>query len=307
MGIFGPNIKKMRKKCDVHGLINALKHSDIKVRRDAATALGEIRDKHAVEPLIDALKDSDADVRGDATYVLNEMAKEYAKEFLHTKNHIKISRYTAAVKIYEELGLKKKVKNIKLQLAKKYENASRYNAAVKIYKELGMENKVNDLKMSLESKIEELLKKNPNIFVEDIKKILSKDKLNKANKLLSEREMDCNKFLELTNKIKGLQKRNPNIFVEDLKQFISKGKFDKVKRILIEKEKEYNRFLKMTDELKDIDTKLTKLSSKLADGEITSEAYENANDNLVRRKRDVEEGLWKIQNKIFREKYEKPF
>jgi len=107
--------------------------------------------------------------------------------------------------------------------------------------------------------------------------------------------------------IKDLQKKVQNIFIDDIKALLSKNKLDDANKLLSERKSDYTRFLELNKEMKDIDIKLAKLSSKLAEGEITSDAYETANDNLVRRKKDVEEGLWKLQNKIFREKYEKPF
>ena len=65
------NVKELRKKLDVEGLIRALRHSDSRVRREAASALREIADKNtvtlalkkAIEPLIDALKDENVEVR----------------------------------------------------------------------------------------------------------------------------------------------------------------------------------------------------------------------------------------------------
>jgi HEAT repeat protein len=51
-----PNIEKMKAKRDVEGLTKALKDKDWSVRREAAAALGEIRDTKAVDPLIQALK-----------------------------------------------------------------------------------------------------------------------------------------------------------------------------------------------------------------------------------------------------------
>lgn len=112
---------------------------------------------------------------------------------------------------------------------------------------------------------------------------------------------------ELEEEIVSLQKNIPNIFVDDIKALLSENKLEEANQLLSERKSDYTRFLELNKEMKDIDIKLAKLSSKLAEGEITSDAYETANDNLVRRKKDVEEGLWKLQNKIFREKYEKPF
>ncbi|HIH96356.1 MAG TPA: hypothetical protein HA348_02500 [Thermoplasmata archaeon] len=70
MGLSKPNIKELRKKLDVEGLIEALRYSDWRVRRDAAKALGNIQDGRAVEPLIKALKDEKAEVRRNVATAL---------------------------------------------------------------------------------------------------------------------------------------------------------------------------------------------------------------------------------------------
>ena len=72
MGIFDSfsklNVKRLKAKRDVEGLVKALCHDNLGVRVSAARALGEIGDKRAVEPLIETLK--------------NEYFSEYAAEAL---------------------------------------------------------------------------------------------------------------------------------------------------------------------------------------------------------------------------------
>ncbi|RLG37149.1 MAG: HEAT repeat domain-containing protein, partial [Candidatus Alkanophagales archaeon] len=41
-GLFEPNVKRLQEKKNVKGLIKALRHKDRHVRREAASALGEI-------------------------------------------------------------------------------------------------------------------------------------------------------------------------------------------------------------------------------------------------------------------------
>lgn len=72
------NIKELRKRLDVDGLIKALSYSDWHVRRDATSALGKIVDRKtvspltkAVEPLIKTLKDEKAEVRSAAASALS--------------------------------------------------------------------------------------------------------------------------------------------------------------------------------------------------------------------------------------------
>jgi uncharacterized protein (UPF0147 family) len=79
MEISKPNIKELRKKLDVEGLIKALRYSDSRVRREAASALREIAEKKTVtlalkktvEPLIAALKDENVEVRKAAAHAFS--------------------------------------------------------------------------------------------------------------------------------------------------------------------------------------------------------------------------------------------
>lgn len=82
MGFLGPDIKKMKTNKDVEGLIEALKHKDLTVRRQAAEALGELGDDRAVEPLIGALKDKDTWLRWCAAEALGKIGDERAVKHL---------------------------------------------------------------------------------------------------------------------------------------------------------------------------------------------------------------------------------
>lgn len=62
MGLFGlgkPNIKKMKAKRDVEGLIKALSGQGWDIHNEAAEALGDIKNPRAIEPLIQALRDDE--------------------------------------------------------------------------------------------------------------------------------------------------------------------------------------------------------------------------------------------------------
>ena len=78
IALYIPNIGKLKGKRDVEGLIKALGHKVEKVRRHAAEALGEIKDKRAVEPLIEALKDEG--VRHSAATALGRIEDKRALE-----------------------------------------------------------------------------------------------------------------------------------------------------------------------------------------------------------------------------------
>lgn len=74
MGIFGTDVKKLKEKQNVKGLISALKSKDPTVQYDAAEALGDLRDPQAVESLADALKDDElSGVRWKAAEALSKI------------------------------------------------------------------------------------------------------------------------------------------------------------------------------------------------------------------------------------------
>lgn len=80
MPLFGPpNVEKLEKKGRVRALIRALRYEkDLKVRLDAAKALGNLGDVRSVEPLIRLLEDPDDDVREEAARALSRLGGERA-------------------------------------------------------------------------------------------------------------------------------------------------------------------------------------------------------------------------------------
>jgi HEAT repeat protein len=98
MGLFKPNVKEMKAKGDIKGLIKALKDNNKGVRKAAVEALGEMKWKPkndtekawylaakgewgelitlgepAVEPFVQALTDDNKGVRTAAAYALGVM------------------------------------------------------------------------------------------------------------------------------------------------------------------------------------------------------------------------------------------
>jgi len=69
MGLFKPNIERMRAKNDVKGLIKALKSNNLRVLGAVEDALEDIG-RRTSEPFIEALGDKDADVRSGAAWIL---------------------------------------------------------------------------------------------------------------------------------------------------------------------------------------------------------------------------------------------
>ncbi|MCK4307846.1 HEAT repeat domain-containing protein [candidate division WOR-3 bacterium] len=104
MGIFKLNVKKLKKKKDVEGLIKALKHKDWKIREDAAKVLGEIGDKEAVEPLIQAMKDDDRDTRRNAMLALEKIGKLAVEPLIKALDNKDADIRCGAVEALGEIG-----------------------------------------------------------------------------------------------------------------------------------------------------------------------------------------------------------
>lgn len=79
MPLFGPNIKKMKEKRNIEGLIKALKNKKPMVRIEATKALSEL--KHT-QGLIKALKNDSPDVRVEAISALENVDAPDVKEAL---------------------------------------------------------------------------------------------------------------------------------------------------------------------------------------------------------------------------------
>ena len=77
-----PRIEKLKKKNDTKGLVKLLSYNDSSIRKDAATALGEIGNNQAVEPLINALKDREIAVRENAVDALVKIGKPSIKSLV---------------------------------------------------------------------------------------------------------------------------------------------------------------------------------------------------------------------------------
>ncbi len=72
----GPDIKKLKVKRDVKGMILALKNKDANIRRQAIDALEEIEDTNAIDPMTIVLLDENKDIRMRAAEVLEKMGWE---------------------------------------------------------------------------------------------------------------------------------------------------------------------------------------------------------------------------------------
>jgi HEAT repeat protein len=82
MGLFGPNVEKLKENRDVNGLIKLLESKKPDVRRDAADALVRIGGAEILPGLIQALRDADSRVRFYAVVGLAKIKQPAAEEAL---------------------------------------------------------------------------------------------------------------------------------------------------------------------------------------------------------------------------------
>jgi HEAT repeat protein len=80
MRLFKPNVRKMKAKGDVEGLIKVLKNKDPNLRGEAALALAELKDARAMCPLIQAMKDEDLCVCRSAWVAFGEIKDKGTKD-----------------------------------------------------------------------------------------------------------------------------------------------------------------------------------------------------------------------------------
>ncbi len=67
------DLKELKKRGDIEGLLGILDTGDIKECRDAICILGELRDKKATRPLIGLLEIDDVQIRANAAWALGEI------------------------------------------------------------------------------------------------------------------------------------------------------------------------------------------------------------------------------------------
>jgi hypothetical protein len=129
-------------------------------------------------------------------------------------------------------------------------------------------------------------------------------KINEKNRVKTEKQSSLDTVNEGIN---NLLIKNKEINVEDIKTALINDNLAEALDLLKNKQTSYDNFIKLQEESKEVDLKIKKLTKRVADGELDSDAFKQARDDLEIERKEIEEKLWKIRNKLFRETYEKPF
>jgi len=64
------DLREMKKRQDIEGLLNILETGDMKECREAIRMLGELRTRKAISPLIGFLETDDVQIRSNAAWAL---------------------------------------------------------------------------------------------------------------------------------------------------------------------------------------------------------------------------------------------
>jgi len=111
----------------------------------------------------------------------------------------------------------------------------------------------------------------------------------------------------IKERIGSLKSKNNDILLEDIEKKLLTGDVNSAENLLTERERSFNSFLELSNELDVVKLKIRKLTDRLADGELDSESYKRASDDFEKQEKEIEEKLWKLRNKLFKDEYEKPF
>ena len=113
MPLFGPNVKRMKERGDVQGLLSELRNKNTQVRAEVVKALTEI--KH-VEGLSDATKNDSREIRVQATEALGELRNIDALAQAFLKSDKPEVRYTSAQAL-KNIGGKDAIEALMRQLS----------------------------------------------------------------------------------------------------------------------------------------------------------------------------------------------
>jgi uncharacterized membrane protein YgaE (UPF0421/DUF939 family) len=138
----------------------------------------------------------------------------------------------------------------------------------------------------------------------EIKKIASEKQVDERSKYEKEKS-------ELNYQVERLRRKNENL---DLSEIISlldhpdASQRTRAKLLLNAIEREFSEFEKILEEINEVKLKSSRLTDRLANGDLDSEPYKRALDDLEKSRKEKEERLWKLRSKLFKEsEYEKPF
>lgn len=128
----------------------------------------------------------------------------------------------------------------------------------------------------------------------------------------SQRKQESKKVVDkkqspLQKQLLSFSEKHTNIDLSKIKRLIEQNKFSEAKDLFDEMKKQYDQFELYTSDLNEVKEKIKSITAKVANGDLDSEAFNKAHNELSKEQRNIEEKMWKIRNKLFKDEYEKPF
>ena len=111
----------------------------------------------------------------------------------------------------------------------------------------------------------------------------------------------------LYSRLNSIKSENPNVIVNDIQILLDKNNVMEAEKLLKTREEQLNKFNNSKTYLEDLNNKINRLSVRLAEGDIDSDTYTRAYNDLESQKKDHEEQIFNIRRNLFKEEYEKPF
>jgi hypothetical protein len=119
-----------------------------------------------------------------------------------------------------------------------------------------------------------------------------------------------NIFDKITINLQVFRKQHPTLNMRDIEDLLKTTDDQSIKKaeiLLSQRKKDYEHYIKTENNLKETNARINNLTKRLADGNIDSDAYKTARDDLEQEKKRLEEELWKLRSILFKDEYEKPF
>jgi len=114
----------------------------------------------------------------------------------------------------------------------------------------------------------------------------------------------------LWERLSMLKDQNTSLFLADIETLLGENDIEskeKAAKLLTERENSFDKYQAIYSEIGDIRSKIMKLTDRIANGQLDSETYKRALNDLETQQRESEESLWRFRSDLFKEEYEKPF
>jgi preprotein translocase subunit SecG len=126
-----------------------------------------------------------------------------------------------------------------------------------------------------------------------------------ANEKLAKLSVEKKNLAE--KKMKQLQSKDDQISFENIENLLKKHKLDDALNAIDELEGSYTDYVKTLSLMDEVQVKINNVLNRIVEGDIDSTAFSRAHDNLKQEKKELEEDLWSLKDKLFKDEYEKPF